>query len=277
MDLAPPLSKYGDPRILAHSSDYSHPRTSQAARSLRDDGGPIGPNAPSEVPMQDAPSGHLADADPTLVVAPIPLSPRTPRTCYVPGFAHGRMELVGPPGHAEMVGIGAHLASDDASLALSTTTGGSGLAPGLFRGYPIMIGHIFYGAANTISFAIFRGAWFLASFLGMLTTRNRTTWPKLDPLAHLPPCKSPGCALRPVAAHDPFAWRVDMETKRLPEHATKQQATRNLGKPPCLGRLTRRRGGPVPVFPHGRCSGGEWPDGASKTLDPAVSLRKGIV
>ncbi|KAJ7086261.1 hypothetical protein C8R44DRAFT_901437 [Mycena epipterygia] len=115
MDLAPPLSKYGDPRILAHSSDYSHPRTSQAARSLRDDGGPIGPNAPSEVPMQDAPSGHLADADPTLVVAPIPLSPRTPRTCYVPGFAHGRMELVGPPGHAEMVGIGAHLASDDAS------------------------------------------------------------------------------------------------------------------------------------------------------------------
>ncbi|KAJ7128359.1 hypothetical protein C8R44DRAFT_732694 [Mycena epipterygia] len=26
-----------------------------------------------------------------------------------------------------------------------------------------------------------------------------------------------------------------------------------------------------------RCSGGEWPDGASKTVDPAVSLRKGIV
>ncbi|KAJ7089465.1 hypothetical protein C8R44DRAFT_751470 [Mycena epipterygia] len=213
-------------------------------QSLQVDTGPIGPKAPSGVPMQDAPSGYLADADPTLVVAPIPLSPRTPHTCYVPGFRHGHVELVCLPGHPEIIDIGAHLASDDASLALSTTTGGSGLLPGLPRANPIIIGHVL--AQRTISLAFF-GIWFLACVLALLTTSKRSRLANIkSTLASLNTLQICGDvhALQPVMLPCPLAYHLAVSSGRdggrtfTPGPSTaatgsrvSKQATRNSGFP----------------------------------------------
>ncbi|KAJ7088303.1 hypothetical protein C8R44DRAFT_861680 [Mycena epipterygia] len=84
---------------ISRRSDCSRPGISQAAKSLQVDTGPIGPKAPSGVPMQDAPSGYLADADPTLVVAPIPLSQHTPLTSITTVQTPATNVYLSPRGH----------------------------------------------------------------------------------------------------------------------------------------------------------------------------------
>ncbi|KAJ7077338.1 hypothetical protein C8R44DRAFT_826158 [Mycena epipterygia] len=133
---------------------------SQAANSLQDDARPIGSNAPSGVHIQAAFSGQLADVNSTLAAAPTELAPRTPRTYHIHGLAHGPVNPNGPPGYADFVCIVAHLSSDDAWLAPSTTTGGPGFISGLSRGCPIIIGQVL-APRHAIAFAFFY-IWFLA-------------------------------------------------------------------------------------------------------------------
>ncbi|KAJ7086192.1 hypothetical protein C8R44DRAFT_752603 [Mycena epipterygia] len=207
MDLAPPLSKYGEPRILVDGPRCPRTGVPQAANSLQDDGRLIGFIAPSGVPMQDALSGQLADLDPhRRAAALMTLSPMSPRSCYVPGLAHDLVELKSPPARSGIMGIGAHLAIDNAPLARSTTTGESGLLPGLPRAYPINV----LAQRGAISLAFF-GVWFLVCVLGLLTTSKRTWLAKIGfsiSLLTSFQCCGDVYALRPMMLRFPLAYQL---------------------------------------------------------------------